>query len=99
MDLTVQRVGNYVVREQLGAGGMGSVYLCEHPLIGKRIAIKVLHDEMASNPEVVERFFQEAKSAAEIGHDNIIEVIDFGRITASDGSEHVYLMMEYLEGE
>ncbi|MCC6996383.1 MAG: protein kinase [Deltaproteobacteria bacterium] len=98
MDLTGKTVGNYLIKSKLGAGGMGTVYLCEHPLIGKKVALKVLHDEMAANPSVVERFFQEAKAAADIGHDNIIDVIDFGRLQI-DGKEVVYLMMEALTGE
>ncbi len=98
MDLTGKTVGNYLIKSKLGAGGMGTVYLCEHPLIGKKVALKVLHDEMAANPSVVERFFQEAKAAADIGHDNIIDVIDFGRLQI-EGKEVVYLMMEALTGE
>ena len=98
MDLTGKTVGNYLIKSKLGAGGMGTVYLCEHPLIGKKVALKVLHDEMAANPSVVERFFQEAKAAADIGHDNIIDVIDFGRLQI-DGKEVVYQMMEALTGE
>ena len=55
-------IGNYEIRKKLGEGGMGAVYLAEHPLIGKKVALKVLHSEFASNEDVVARFFTEAKS-------------------------------------
>ena len=64
-------IGNYRVISKLGEGGMGAVYLGEHPLIGKKVAIKVLHDEFVSNPDVVSRFFNEAKAVNDIGHPNI----------------------------
>ena len=57
-----QTVGNYLVTQKLGEGGMGSVYLAEHPTIGKKVALKVLHAEFSTNPEVAERFFNEAKA-------------------------------------
>jgi eukaryotic-like serine/threonine-protein kinase len=87
-------IGNYRIIAPLGEGGMGAVYLAEHPLIGKRVAIKVLHPELAGDPELVARFFQEARAVNEIGHPNIVDIIDFG--TTTNGI--VYLMMEYLEG-
>ena len=56
------RVGNYEIKEKLGEGGMGAVYMGEHPLIGKRVAIKVLLEELVAKEEVVSRFFNEAKA-------------------------------------
>src|SRR5712671_4074308 len=73
-----QTVGNYLVTQKLGEGGMGSVYLAEHPSIGKKVALKVLHNEFSSNPEVAERFFTEAKSVNAIGHPNIVDIVDYG---------------------
>ncbi len=100
MDLIGQSIGNYVVKEKIGAGGMGTVYLCEHPLIRRRAALKVLHPEHAAQAETVERFFHEATAATEIGHENIVEVYDFGRLPdPAGGPDVVYLMMELLEGE
>ncbi|MBL0219529.1 MAG: serine/threonine protein kinase [Myxococcales bacterium] len=97
MNLIGQHVGNYVVTRELGAGGMGTVYLAEHPTLGRKVAIKVLRDEHATDPDTVSRFFQEARAAAGIGEEHIIEVIDFGELTIPEGKV-VYLMMELLEG-
>ncbi|HTM20975.1 MAG TPA: hypothetical protein VL172_10720, partial [Kofleriaceae bacterium] len=91
MDLTGRKVGNYLVSRRLGAGGMGTVYVCEHPLIGHRLAMKVLHEENAGDPELVQRFFQEARAAASIGHENIIDVVDFGSLDTERGPM-VYIM-------
>src|SRR3954462_7528933 len=89
-----RELGNYVVRSLLGEGGMGAVYLGEHRFLGTRVAIKVLHGTYSNNPDVSQRFFQEAKSSIEIGHPNIIRILDFGQST--DGE--LYLVMELLEG-
>ena len=98
MDLTGKRIGNYVAKAELGSGGMGVVYLCEHPLIRRRAAAKVLHEELAASEEIARRLFAEAKAANEIDSEHIIEVLDFGRIE-DGGRELVYLLMEFLEGE
>jgi serine/threonine-protein kinase len=98
LELVGKQIGNYVVREKIGAGGMGSVYLCQHPLIGSRAAVKVLKEEHARNEAIVERFFREAKAATAIGHENIVQVLDFGRAEI-EGQPVVYLLMELLEGE
>ena len=60
------------------AAGFASVYLGEHPLIGKKIALKVLHAELAAKTEIVERFFHEAKAVNGIRHPNIARFIDGG---------------------
>jgi serine/threonine-protein kinase len=66
-----QTVGNYLVTQKLGEGGMGSVYLAEHPTIGKKVALKILHAEFSNNPEVANRFFTEAKAVNAVGHPNM----------------------------
>ena len=86
--------GKYELKHLIGEGGMGSVYEANHKLIGRRLAVKFLHPQYASNMEVVTRFQREAQAAAQIGHENIIEVTDMG--TTEDGSP--YIVMEYLEG-
>ena len=88
-------IGNYRVLKKIGTGGMGAVYLAEHPLIGKRVALKVIHRELASNRDVVQRFFQEARAVNRIGSEHIVEIHDFGQTPEGD---HFY-MMEYLVGE
>src|SRR5262245_25336214 len=84
----------YRVLKKIGEGGMGEVYLAEHIYIEKRVAIKLLRPDVLSNNEAVQRFRQEARSASSIGHENIIEIDDFG--TLPDG--RVYLSMEFLRG-
>src|SRR5262245_39690845 len=74
---------------------MGAVYLAEHPLIGKRVALKVIHRELANNREVVSRFFQEARAVNQIGNEHIVEIHDFGVTPEGD---HFYIM-EFLEGK
>jgi len=78
---------------------MGAVYLAEHPGIGKKVALKVLHNEFSSNQEVAARFFNEAKAVNDIGHPNIVDIHDFGIIQAAGrGEQLVYFIMEYLAG-
>jgi len=85
----------YRIVRLLGEGGMGSVHLAEHVGLGKRVAVKFLHLELAGQEELVRRFEQEARVAASIRHKNIIEVYDVG---VSPGGDP-FLVMEYLEGE
>src|SRR5262249_21759746 len=73
---------------------MGEVYEAHHVYIEKRFAIKLLRTEIMSNQEAVTRFYQEARAASAIGHENIVEIDDFGRLP--DG--RAYLAMEYLDG-
>jgi serine/threonine protein kinase len=90
-----QTLGNYRVLAKIGTGGMGAVYLAEHPTIGKKIALKVIHRELAGNREVVQRFFQEARAVNKIGNEHIVEIHDFGVTPEGDH----YFIMEYLEGQ
>ena len=87
--------GKYVVEKRIGEGGMGLVYEGIHRDIDKRVAIKVLRDDLSRRPEVVARFRQEAKSASRIGHENIVDISDFGETTRGAS----YFVMEFLEGE
>jgi serine/threonine protein kinase len=98
VDLIGTRIGSYVVDRQLGAGGAGTVYACRHTMIDREVAVKVLHDEHVRDPDQVARFFQEAKAAADIGHPNIIVIIDYGTLELP-GGPRTYVMMESLEGE
>jgi len=84
----------YRVIRKLGEGGMGVVYLAEHVFIEKKVALKVLSEDFARKADLVARFMQEAKAASKIGHENIIDITDFGE-TAS-GS--VFFAMEFLDG-
>jgi serine/threonine protein kinase len=99
MSLIGKSVGNYLIKAKLGEGGMGAVYLGEHPLIGKRVAVKVLLEELSSKEDIVQRFFNEAKAVNDIGHQNIVDIVDFGKMKAETGSDIVYFIMEFLDGE
>jgi serine/threonine-protein kinase len=88
-------IGSYRILNKIGTGGMGAVYLAEHPLIGKKVALKVIHRELAGNKEVVQRFFQEAKAVTRINNEHIVQIHDFGVTPEGD---HFYIM-EYLEGK
>ena len=88
-------VGNYVVEETLGTGGMGLVFGGRHRLLGKPVAIKVLRDGFAGDVTQAERFFREARTAAALRHENIIDIYDFGRDQRTGA---LYLVMDRLWG-
>ncbi|TMA11518.1 MAG: serine/threonine protein kinase, partial [Deltaproteobacteria bacterium] len=87
-------VGSWRVIKLLGEGGMGSVYMGEHPAIGSKVAIKMLHPRFDADERIVERFFNEAKAVNVIGHENIVSILDFN---VADGRRH-YFVMEFLHG-
>src|SRR5262245_56404965 len=86
-------VGKYKVLERLGVGAMGTVYLCEHPGMRRRVAIKVLPASLASNPSILARFQREAKAMAAIDHVNLVQAHDIDQ----DGQMH-FLVMDYVDG-
>jgi tRNA A-37 threonylcarbamoyl transferase component Bud32 len=87
-------IGSYRLRERIGAGGMGEVWAGEHALLGRRAAVKLLKPALASEPDVVQRFFNEARAAAAIDDPGIVQIFDFGY---HDGA--AYIVMELLDGE
>jgi serine/threonine-protein kinase len=88
-------VGEYVVKHKIGEGGMGQVYAGEQPLIGKRVAIKVLSAELAEDQNQVQRLLAEARAVNLIHHPNIIDIFAFGELP----DHRPYFVMELLEGE
>jgi serine/threonine protein kinase len=87
-------IEGYDSLEQIGVGGMAAVYRARKMSIDKVVAIKVLFPYLASDESFIERFQREAKAAARIQHENIVNVIDFGE---SGGA--YYIVMEYYEGK
>jgi serine/threonine-protein kinase len=90
-----QRLGNYLVVAHIADGAMGRVYEGRHHETKTRVAIKVLHADVARNQVSVERFKREYETASEMHHPNIVKVIEFG--ATDDGAS--FMTMEYLEGE
>ncbi len=92
-------LGHYEILEPLGKGGMGEVYLGEDTRLGRKVAIKVLPEEYASDPERLARFEQEARAAAALNHPHIAVVHDVGSETSDDGTVTHFMVQEYLEGD
>ena len=87
-------IGNYVLGELLGRGGMSDVHAAEHRFLGDRVAIKLLRSHLAADPAAAAAFVAEATRTRAIDHANVVRVLDFG----SDG-DAFYLVMERLDGE
>lgn len=88
------RLGPYEIRAPIGVGGMGEVYRATDPRLGRDVAIKVLPEELARDPDRLSRFEQEARAASALNHPNIVTIHDIG----SQGAVH-YIAMELVDGE
>lgn len=86
-------IGKYKVLEKIGSGGMGQVYLCEHKLMRRRVAVKVLPTAKATDDAARERFYREARAVAALDHPNIVHAYDIDQ----DDTLH-FLVMEYVDG-
>ncbi len=93
------RLGPYAILEQLGAGGMGEVYLGEDTRLGRKVAIKVLPAELADDHDRLARFKQEAQAAAALNHPHIAVVHDVGAIATDDGQTLHFMVQEYLDSQ
>ena len=87
--------GKYRIEKVIGKGGMGIVYAAHHELLGERVALKLLLEEVARNPEVIARFLNEARSAAKIKNEHVARVMDVGTL---DRGGVAFIALEYLEG-
>ena len=93
--MQVSTIGPYRIIRKLSAGGMGTVYEAIHEAIERRVAIKILHPQLAASADTVRRFFNEAKAANRIDHPAIVQVQDCGQLP--DGTS--FIVMEFLRGE
>ena len=89
-----RQLGQYKLKQQIGAGGMGEVYLAEHVLMKRPCAVKLIRPDKAGNPQILARFEREVQATAKLSHWNTVEIFDYGR--AEDGT--FYYVMEYLPG-
>ena len=89
-----RQLGQYHLKQLLGSGGMGEVYLAEHQMMKRPCAIKIIRPEKAGNPKVLARFEREVRATAKLSHWNSIDIYDYGR--TDDGT--FYYVMEFLPG-
>ena len=86
-------IGKYRVLERIGAGGMGTVYLCEHSVVGRKVAVKVLPASQSCNPTAKARFYREARAAGVTTHPNLVKAHDVDE----ENGVH-FLVMDYVDG-
>lgn len=98
VDVLGTRLGRYDVRERIGRGGMATVYKAWDTNLDRWVAVKVLHDHLADDPEFNARFEREAKLVAALNHPNIVQIFDFEHIER-DGQAIYYMVMPYITGQ
>ena len=89
-----KQLGQYRLKQRLGSGGMGEVYLAEHQMMKRPCAVKLIRPEKAGDPRMLARFEREVRATAKLSHWNSIDIYDYGR--TADGT--FYYVMEYLPG-
>src|SRR4030095_2917188 len=108
MSLTINTaLSHYRIISKLGAGGMGEVYLAQDTKLDRKVALKILPSDVASNRDRMERFIREAKSAAALSHPNIAQIFEIGEADSTEGNSATvrkesdklnYIAMEFIEG-
>ncbi len=91
---TGKQFGRYEIRSQIGAGGMGEVYLAQDSALNRKVAIKLLNDGLCENQELLRRFRQEARSASALNHPNIVTIYEIGECEQAQ----CFIAMEFVEG-
>ena len=93
-DLFGQLIGHYRIESLVGIGGMGEVYLARDELLGRKVALKFLPEQVTADERQLSRFKAEARTASALNHPNILTVHEIG----ADGSRH-FIATEFIEGE
>jgi len=93
-----EKIGKYDILAELGRGAMGTVYKARDPSLDREVAIKTMSEELLADQEMRERFFREAKSAAQLQHPNIVTIHELGKVDVGDGVERPFIAMELLDG-
>jgi serine/threonine-protein kinase len=88
------KVDRYILLDLIGQGGMGRVYLARDTRLNRRVALKILSPERMNNPRAIARFQREARVGAQLQHENLVRIYDFG-----ESNGRYYLVMEYIEGK
>src|ERR671916_582570 len=86
--------GRYRIEQKIGSGGMSSVYQAFDPTLERWVAIKLMHRDISSDPDQLERFRREARTVARLNHPHVVTVIDAG-----EDEGNPYIVFEYVEGE
>src|SRR3989475_1658589 len=88
------KLGRYEIRSKIGAGGMGEVYLAQDTKLDRRVALKILPTDVASNHDRMRRFVQEAKAASALNHPNIITIHEIDQADSA-----YFIATEFIDGE
>ena len=88
------KLGRYEIRSQLGVGGMGEVYLAQDTSLDRKVALKILPQDVAADPDRMKRFVQEAKTASGLNHPNIITIYEIDQTDSTP-----FIATEFIEGE
>ncbi len=88
-----EKLGNFLIRAEIGCGGMGTIYFAVDTMLNREVALKVVHPQLADNQQLMERFKIEAMTQARLNHPNIVTIFSFNKI-----EDEYVIAMEYVEG-